>query len=124
MSKFFLVSGAVAGGSAVVLGALGAHAFKSLLDEHLLDVFATAVQYQMYHALALLVVGIIAHLYPGQALLKYAGLLILTGILLFCGVLYGVVFTQLQFFGPVAPLGGFAFIAGWVVLAWGCCRVI
>ncbi len=124
MSKFFLVSGSVAGGTAVVLGALGAHALKSQLDEHLLSVFITAVEYQMYHAIALLFVGVISHLFSGHALIRYAGVLILAGIVLFCGGLYGLVFTQLQLFGLVAPLGGFAFIAGWIVLAWGCYRVV
>ena len=124
MGKFFLVAGAGIAGMAVMLGALGSHALKKRLDGSLLETFNTAVQYQMYHAVALLLVGCMIYLFPGSSLFRYAGLLFLIGILLFSGSLYGLVLTPFKLFGPITPLGGFAFIAGWVLLAYGSYKAI
>ena len=118
MARWFLGFGAVAGGLAVAAGAFGAHALRDLVPPERLATFETAVQYQMYHALALLVVGWFysrasAH---GRAL-AWAGRAFIAGILLFSGSLYILVLADAPMWGAVTPLGGVAFIAGWICLA-------
>jgi uncharacterized membrane protein YgdD (TMEM256/DUF423 family) len=102
---------------AVGFGAFGAHALKNRLDTYSLGVFDTAVQYQFYHSLALLAVGVIALSQPHSALLKSSGALFLLGMVIFSGSLYVLSFTGLRWLGAVTPLGGLAFIAGWACLA-------
>ena len=99
-----------------MLGAFGAHALRDRLTESLLAAFQTGVQYQFYHALGLMLVGMLVHLYPDNALLKWGGYLFIAGVLLFSGSLYLLAITELRFFGPITPLGGIAFIGGWLVL--------
>ena len=102
---------------AVVLGAFGAHALKSQLDDYAMGVFQTAVQYHFYHSLALLAVGVIALSQPQTALLSSSGWLFFIGIVVFSGSLYLLSITGLRWLGAVTPLGGLAFIAGWACLA-------
>jgi uncharacterized membrane protein YgdD (TMEM256/DUF423 family) len=118
MTKVFIVSGALAGLLAVLLGAFAAHGLRGHLDIVLLGSFKTGVQYQMYHALALVLIGVLARLYPAQRLLRWSGVLFMTGILLFSGSLYMLALTQISWFGPITPLGGLAFMAGWLALAY------
>lgn len=113
---FALPVGAVLGALAVALGAFGAHAMKSSYDEAALKTFEVGVRYQMYHALALVGCGVL------QALgfrTKAAAMLFVAGVLLFSGSLYGLALADLRWLGPVTPLGGVAFLAGWVALAIG-----
>jgi uncharacterized membrane protein YgdD (TMEM256/DUF423 family) len=117
MAKLFIVLGCFSGMLGVVLGAFGAHALKSRFDDYAMGVFETAVQYQFYHSLALLAVGIIALSQPQTVLLKSSGYLFLVGILIFSGSLYVLSFTGLKWLGAITPLGGLAFIAGWACLA-------
>jgi uncharacterized membrane protein YgdD (TMEM256/DUF423 family) len=117
MDKLFFTLAAISGGSAVALGAFGAHGLKARLAADLLATFETAVRYQMYHALALLVVALAFARWPGSGLLNAAGWLFLAGTLLFSGSLYLLSLTGLRWLGAVTPLGGVAFIAGWVCLA-------
>ena len=118
MTKIFIVSGALAGLFAVLLGAFAAHALREHLDIALLGSFKTGVQYQMYHALALVLIGVLTRLYPAQRLLRWSGMLFMAGILLFSGSLYMLALTQISWFGPITPLGGLAFMAGWLALAY------
>lgn len=118
MSKVFIVGGALAGMLAVLLGAFAAHGLREHLDVTLLATFKTGVQYQMYHALALLLIGVLAHQFPGQRLLRWSGILFVTGMLLFSGSLYMLALTQISWFGPITPVGGLAFMAGWLTLAY------
>lgn len=111
--------GAATAALAVMLGAFGAHALRGKLPEHLVNAFTTGVQYQMYHALALLLVGFLVQLYPASHLLKWSGALFAVGILLFSGSLYALALTQIKLFGPITPLGGVAFILGWLILLVG-----
>lgn len=122
MHKRFVTAGAVLGGLAVALGAFGAHGLQQITgDEKILHGYQTGVQYQVYHALALLVVALLAHHYPGRWM-KWAGYCFIAGILLFSGSLYLLTFLKLQesgatrFIGPVTPLGGIFFISGWACL--------
>lgn len=98
-------------------GAFGAHALRDHLSPADLATFETAVRYQMYHALALISVGLLAE--RGVTRGSMAGWLFLAGIVLFSGSLYLLTLCGLRWMGAVTPLGGVAFIAGWVALALG-----
>lgn len=118
------MAGALLGGLAVAAGAFGAHGLQRVTaDTRILQAYQTAVQYQCWHALALLIVGI---LYSGgipAAYLRWSAICFITGILLFSGSLYLLTFLRIQdsgwvkLIGPVTPAGGLFFIAGWLLLA-------
>ena len=108
--------GALAGATAVALGAFGAHALRSRLSPELLAVYQTAVQYHFWHALALIGVALaLAHL-PGDLWLHSAGWLFTAGLLLFCGSLYALALGAPAPLGMVTPLGGLCFILGWLAM--------
>lgn len=111
--KFLLVGGVSAALLAVVLGAFAAHGLKSQLSDTLLSAFQTGVQYQMYHGLAIILV-VLYHQHHGGGLLSASALLFLIGIFLFSGSLYALALTGIKWFGPVTPIGGLCFIAGWL----------
>ncbi len=115
---FFIIAGAVNAAIAVAFGAFGAHALKEKLSEHYLAIWETAVQYQMFHALALLAVGILMSpsLFGSVTQLSWAGYLILAGIIIFSGSLYVLSLTGIGILGAITPIGGVAFIAGWIML--------
>ncbi|RLQ20920.1 DUF423 domain-containing protein [Seongchinamella sediminis] len=117
MAKLFITLASLSGMLAVVFGAFGAHGLRNRLDDYLMGVFETAVQYHFYHALALLAVGVIALGQPQTVMLKSAGWLFVIGTLVFSGSLYLLALTGLKWLGAVTPLGGLAFIAGWACLA-------
>ena len=117
MAKVFITLASLSGMLAVALGAFGAHALKNRLDDYAMGVFQTAVQYQFYHSLALLAVGVIALSHPQAALLRSSGWLFALGIVVFSGSLYVLSFSGLRWLGAVTPIGGLAFIAGWACLA-------
>lgn len=111
-----VIAAAISGGIGVALGAFGAHGLRSKVEDRLLETFQTAVQYQMIHALALLIVAILM-LQSGRNLaLDIAAGAFFVGILLFSGSLYGLVLTEMRWLGPVTPLGGLCFIVGWAAL--------
>lgn len=124
MHKRFLTWGALLAGLAVALGAFGAHGLKKLVPPETVATFETGVRYQMYHALALLLVGLIAERLP-SVWLKRAAWCFLIGILLFSGSLYLLTALKatdsvgLGGLGIITPIGGVFFIAGWVCLAVG-----
>ena len=116
--KTILALGSVLGFLSVALGAFGAHALKDFLAaQNRLQTYETAVQYQFYHALALLAVGILALVKP-QASFSGVGLCFLLGILIFSGSLYLLCATGIRWLGAITPIGGIAFLAGWAWLAW------
>lgn len=115
MEKTFLIVATFFGGLAVALGAFGAHGLQDLVTEARLQTFETAVRYQMYHALALFaVVGLMR--WTPSPLLGWAGWLLIAGVLIFSGSLYLLVFTNASWLGAVAPIGGTAMIAGWLMM--------
>lgn len=118
MPKLFLSLAAMNGFLAVALGAFGAHGLRARLEPALMNSFQTGVQYHMYHALALLAVGLLALQYPTSGSLRASGLLFLAGIVLFSGSLYILSISGLRWLGAITPLGGVAFLAGWAALAW------
>jgi uncharacterized membrane protein YgdD (TMEM256/DUF423 family) len=118
---FFLI-GALAAFIGVALGAFGAHGLRSRLSPEMLAVFETAVRYQMYHALALLLTaGIMARF--GGRLIEAAGWLFTAGIVLFSGSLYLLALTGIRTLGAITPLGGLAFLLGWASLAIAAARL-
>lgn len=109
-----VLTGAVFAALAVGLGAFGAHAMKASYDAAALNAFETGVRYQMFHALALLACGALqAAGYPTRLACR----LFIVGIVLFSGSIYGLVLMQAKWLGPVTPIGGTAFLAGWIALA-------
>ena len=117
MSHFILAFAAFNGFLAVALGAFAAHGLRNSLPADLLDVFQTGVQYHMYHALALLGVGILMLHFPAQALLRYSALAFTIGLLLFSGSLYALSLSGIRWLGAITPLGGIGFLTGWALLA-------
>jgi len=118
MNRLFITLGAINGLLAVALGAFAAHGLKARLDAPMLAVFQTSVHYQMIHALALVLIGIIAQTLPTSRPLRRAGWALLTGIIVFCGSLYLMAVSGLTWLGAITPLGGTAFLIGWGLLAW------
>ena len=108
----------IAGFLGVALGAFGAHALKSRLTPDMLAVFETGVRYQMYHVFALVAVAWAWARWPSRVF-SAAGALFAVGILVFSGSLYLLAFTGMRALGAVTPLGGLAFLGGWLCLAWG-----
>ncbi|HLU77574.1 MAG TPA: DUF423 domain-containing protein [Burkholderiales bacterium] len=121
-TKFFLLFGAFAGMTGVMLGAFGAHALRGKLAPDLLSVYQTAVQYQFWHALALLAIGALAFHLPASAPLRWSGYAMALGILLFSGSLYALAFSGVRPLGMITPFGGITWIIGWALLAWAILR--
>ena len=122
-AKLFIVLGALAGAAAVALGAFGAHALKARLAADQLAVWQTAVQYHFWHALALVAIGLVAAVVlPGSTTLRWAGWLMVAGLVLFSGSLYVLVLSGARWLGAVTPFGGTAWIAAWLLLAWAVLR--
>lgn len=115
MTRFLFTTAAAGGFLAVCLGAFAAHGLKSHLDAYALAIWQTAVQYQMYHSLALLAVGL-AYLHKPLKSLKLAGLAFILGALLFSGSLYALALGAPRWFGAMTPLGGLGFLLGWLAL--------
>ena len=116
MDRVFFALGAVSGFISVAAGAFGAHALRSRLTPEYLGVFETAARYQMYHALALLAVAWAITRGTGSTA-QWAGWLFVIGTVLFSGSLYGLALTGVRWLGAITPLGGVAFLAGWLCLA-------
>lgn len=117
MDRIFLGVGAVSAGLAVALGAFAAHGLRGRLSPEALQTFETGARYHMYHALALLAVAWAVTRWPGTAVTA-AGWLFIAGTLLFSGSLYLLAITGVRALGAITPIGGFAFILGWLALAW------
>jgi uncharacterized membrane protein YgdD (TMEM256/DUF423 family) len=113
--KIFIILGAINGFLAVALGAFGAHGLEGKLSDHYLGVWQKAVQYQMFHAGGLLVIGLLGMKISGS-LINWSGWLMLIGIILFSGSLYILAVTQIKILGAITPLGGVSFLAAWVLM--------
>ena len=116
MNHNYLRAGALFAAFSVLFGAFGAHQLKEIVDANHLVTWETACHYQMVHALALL---LISQMGVGNKHIKWAGIYFILGILLFSGSLYlialkGVFSMNLKFIGPLTPIGGLFFIAGWI----------
>ena len=122
--KIAFIFAGLAGAIGVVLGAFGAHALRGSIEPRLMETFQTAVQYQLIHALALLLVSLTMG-WLGQSLsFEISAYSFIAGIILFSGSLFGLVLTEIKWLGPVTPLGGLCLIAGWLALLIGGFRQI
>ncbi len=122
MSKVFLILGAINAFLCIVLGALGAHALKSMLTPDMLTNFQIGVQYHLYHAIGLILVGLTIDRFPQARILKFSGILMLTGILLFSGTLYTISLTGWKGLSMMAPLGGMSYMSAWLSFAYAIWR--
>jgi len=115
---FFIIAGAINAFIAVAFGAFGAHALKEKLSERYLAIWETAVQYQMYHAIGLIVIGILmsTSIIGNVSQLNWAGNLMLAGIVIFSGSLYILSLSGIGVLGAITPIGGVAFLAAWVLV--------
>jgi uncharacterized membrane protein YgdD (TMEM256/DUF423 family) len=119
--KALLMAGALNGALAVALGAFGAHGLRERVSAQMLATWETAAQYHFFHALALLIVGMLAH-QLNETALAVPGWVLLAGVTVFSGSLYLLVLTDQRWLGAITPLGGTALIVGWLWLAWSLWR--
>ncbi|HBN13570.1 MAG: hypothetical protein CMQ46_10305 [Gammaproteobacteria bacterium] len=117
MPAVFVAIAAINGFLAVALGAFAAHGLRARLPEDLLAVFQTGVQYHMYHALALFGVGLLCMQYGESTLLRASGWAFVIGIVIFSGSLYILSLSGIRWLGAITPIGGVAFLTGWLLLA-------
>ncbi len=117
MQRYFVPLGAVNAFLAIALGAFGAHALKTRLSAEMLAIYQTGAQYQMAHALALILIGLLSERTPSSTLITLSGNLLLLGIVLFSGSLYALSLSGIRLFGAITPLGGLSFLIGWALLA-------
>jgi uncharacterized membrane protein YgdD (TMEM256/DUF423 family) len=111
--------GAFSMAAAVMLGAFGAHGLRGRLDEYSMDIYERAVFYHFVHALGLLVVSVLPRLGVVDApAAGWVSILLFAGILIFCGSLYALAMSGVRVLGAITPIGGLAFIAGWLLLGW------
>ncbi len=108
--------GAIFAAGAVAAGAFGAHALRERIDARSLEIFETAARYQMYHALAIIAVGMI-EASGARGTIRVAGWAFSLGILLFSGSLYALSVTGIKKLGMITPIGGLLFLIGWLLLA-------
>ncbi|REJ81589.1 MAG: DUF423 domain-containing protein [Bacteroidetes bacterium] len=123
IQKFLLAAGAISGTLSVILGAFGAHALKTKLNPDMLQVFETGVRYQFYHSLAILMTALLVGKLSSSQTMG-VGLFFIAGIILFSGSLYLLSCREIlnieswkKVLGPITPLGGILFVAGWLMLA-------
>jgi uncharacterized membrane protein YgdD (TMEM256/DUF423 family) len=117
MDRTFVVAGALSALIGVALGAFGAHGLRGRLPSDMLNVFEIGVRYQIYHALGLLACGWAVTRWPG-GVAAASGWLFVAGTIVFSGSLYLLALTGYRWLGAITPLGGVAFLVGWLALAW------
>lgn len=120
MKPDYLFFAALSGLLAVALGAFGAHALEARLSADMLEVWHTAVQYQMFHTVGLLAVHVLGREHPQLPGVSSIGALFVAGMLVFCGSLYVLALTGVRGLGMITPVGGVLFLAGWAQLARVC----
>ena len=118
MERLLYIGAAAAGFLGVAFGAFGAHALRARLTPEMLAVFETGVRYQMYHAFATCAAAWAVARWP-RRVFGVAGGLFFAGIVVFSGSLYALALSGERWLGAITPLGGVAFLAGWLCLAWG-----
>ena len=116
MERKWIAIGSVLGGLAVALGAFGAHSLRDVLTPSALETFETGVRYQFYHAVAIILAGLVLGRDPSAKLANAAGWLFMIGVAIFSGSLYLLTITGMRWLGAITPIGGVAFIVGWACL--------
>jgi uncharacterized membrane protein YgdD (TMEM256/DUF423 family) len=118
VSRIFIAIAAILAGLSVAAGAFASHALKAKLTERAIEIFETGARYQMYHALALLLVALLlSRAETASISLTVAGYAFIVGIALFSGSLYALSLSGIKWLGAITPLGGVAFLVGWAMLA-------
>jgi uncharacterized membrane protein YgdD (TMEM256/DUF423 family) len=118
MVRIFLGIAAIFGGISVAAGAFASHALKEKLSERAIEIFETGARYQMYHALALLLVALLlSRAEAAQSTLVAAGIALIVGVVIFSGSLYTLSLTSIKWLGAITPLGGLGLMIGWGCLA-------
>lgn len=118
LQQIFLIFGALFGFLGVAAGAFGAHLLKTRLPSDSLNIFEVAVRYQMYHALVLIALVALIGLFPSLWLTS-AGWFFITGVVIFSGSLYALVFSGVRIWGAITPIGGLLLLIGWLALLLG-----
>ena len=119
--RTLIAAGAINMLIAVGCGAFGAHGLKRMISEEMLAIWHTAVTYQVMHALGMIAIALLMPRMAGAAM-RWAGNLMLAGIVVFSGSLYLLALTGTRILGAITPLGGAAFLAAWLLVAWAACR--
>lgn len=114
--KTFIIIGAINAFLAVALGAFGAHGLQGRVEQKYIENWQTGVTYQMFHAVGLLVIGVLLGRLPASSLLSWSGWLMLIGIILFSGSLYVLTLTKISILGAITPIGGVSFLVAWVLM--------
>ena len=122
--KTFVLLGAINEFLAVALGAFGAHGLEGKIPDRYFEIWKTGVQYQMFHALGLFVVGLMLGKFPNINLLTAAGWIMFIGIVLFSGSLYVLSLTQIKPLGAITPFGGVAFLIAWVLIGYAAVKTL
>ncbi len=116
-SRTFFLLGSISAFSGVAMGAFGAHALRSELVPRMLEIYQTAVDYQMWHALGLVMIGMLMRFNNGSKLLGWAGWLMFIGIVVFSGSLYTLSITGIRWIGAITPFGGVSLLVAWLLMA-------
>ena len=116
--KLVIQIGALSGFLAVALGAFGAHGLKQKLSHEMMTVYQTGVEYHFYHTLALLTVGVLMYQWEKSSALTVSAVAFTAGIVLFSGSLYLLSISGVRWIGAITPIGGTAFLVGWLSLFW------
>lgn len=122
MTRIFLAIASALGGISVIFGAFASHALKDRLSDRALQIWETGTKYQMYHAIALILIALLITRFPSSTPLMVSGYAFIAGVILFSGSLYALSLSGIKWLGAITPLGGVAFIIGWACLAvaaWG-----
>ena len=117
MQKITLVTGLLNAALVIGIGAFGAHFFKARMTSYQFELLQNGIRYHMFHALGLVLIALIMSQIGAGTLLSWSSLLLMAGIVLFSGSLYCIAATGIRAFGMIAPLGGTAFIVGWILAA-------
>lgn len=121
MDRLFFALGALLAGLGVAAGAFGAHGLRDRLSSEMLAIFETGVRYHLIHALALMMTAWASTRWT-SGLISGAGWLFVIGIVVFSGSLYALSLTETRWLGAITPIGGVAFVVGWILLAWAALR--
>jgi uncharacterized membrane protein YgdD (TMEM256/DUF423 family) len=122
--KLFLILGSILMALAVAIGAFGAHGLTGKVTEKMLANWQTGAHYHIIHALAIIIIGLTIAKFGNHGLLTTAAWLIFVGIIFFSGSLYIMVLTNVKVLGAITPIGGVAFIAGWICYAVAIAKLI
>ncbi|KZN99893.1 DUF423 domain-containing protein [Bacillus badius] len=114
--KLFIIIGAINAFLSVALGAFGAHGLEGKVEPKYLEIWKTGVQYQMFHAMGMIAVGILMGQVQASSVLNWSGWMMLIGTVIFSGSLYALTLSGIKVLGAITPIGGVAFLVGWVLL--------